>query len=124
MHQERNVVEGIMSLYLGVASFTKDNMNARKDLAVLCDHPLLEAKTNAKGNLSSSRAPYCLKPTERKEVLKWLKTLKFLDRYVANIKRAVNVGTNKLNGLKSHNCHIFIERLMSLMFHGYFKANL
>jgi hypothetical protein len=61
-------------------------MNARKDLTTLCDHPLLEAKINVKGNLSRPRASYYLKPTERKEVLKWLKTLKFLDRYVANIK--------------------------------------
>jgi hypothetical protein len=74
--------------------------------------------------LSGLRAPYYLKPTKRKEVLKWLKTLTFLDRHVANIKRAVNVNTGKLNGLKSHDYHIFIERLMLVMFHGYFKADL
>jgi hypothetical protein len=79
-------VESIMSMCLNIISLTKDNMNARKDLAALCDHPLLEAKTNAKGNMSRPMTPYCLKPTERKEVLKRLKTLKFLDCYVANIK--------------------------------------
>jgi hypothetical protein len=86
MHQERNIVEIIMIMCLDVIDFMKDNINVRKDLAALCDRPLLEAKTNAKGNLSRPRAPYCLKPTEMKEVLKWLKTLKFLDRYVENIK--------------------------------------
>jgi hypothetical protein len=34
---------------LDVTDFMKDNMNVRKDLAALCDHPLLEAKPNAKG---------------------------------------------------------------------------
>jgi hypothetical protein len=29
-----------------------------------------------------------LKPAERKEILKWLKKLKFPDRYAANIKQA------------------------------------
>jgi hypothetical protein len=29
-----------------------------------------------------------------------------------------------VNGLKSHDYHIFIERLMSVMFCGYFKSNL
>jgi hypothetical protein len=53
-----------------------------------------------------------LKPAERKEILKWLKKLKFPDRYAANIKRAVNVGTGKLNGLKSHDYHIIMERLL------------
>jgi hypothetical protein len=65
-----------------------------------------------------------LKLTERKEVLRWLKILKFLDRYAANIKWEVNVGTGKVNGLKSHDYHIFIERLIPVMFHGYFKAHL
>jgi hypothetical protein len=124
MHQVRNMAESIMSMCLDVTGFMKDNMNTRKDLATLCDHPLLEAKTNAKGNLSRPRAPYCLKPTERKEVLKWLKTLKFLDRYASNIKRVVNADTGKLNGLKSHDYHIFIERLMLVMFRGYFKVDL
>jgi hypothetical protein len=124
IHQEWNIMKSIMSMCLNVTGFIKDNVNARKDLADLCDHPNMEDKPNARGNPRRTKAPYCLKPTERKEVLRWLKTLKFPDRYAANIKWAVNVGTGKLNGLKSHNYNIFIERLMSVMFHGYFKPNL
>jgi hypothetical protein len=124
MHKEQNIVESIMSMCLDVTSFTKDNMNARKDSAAPCDHPLLEAKPNARGKLSRPKAPYYLKLTERKEVLMWLNILKFSDRYAANIKREVNVGTGKLNGLKNHDYHIFLERLMPIMFCGYFKANL
>jgi hypothetical protein len=75
-----------MSMCLDVTGFIKDNMNARKYFAVLYDRPLLEDKTSVRGKLSRPKASYCLKPTERKEVLKWLKTLKFLDCYMANIK--------------------------------------
>jgi hypothetical protein len=64
-----------------VTGFSKDIMNARKDLSALCNHPLLEAKRNAKGNLTRPHAPYCLKPTKRKEIFKWHKKLKFPDRY-------------------------------------------
>jgi hypothetical protein len=117
-------VESIMSMNLDVTDFMKDNMNERKDLAALCDRPSLEAKPNARGNLKRPNATYCVKPIERKEVLRWLKTLKFLDCYVANIRRVVNVGTSKLNGLKNHDYHIFIERLMLVMFCGYFKSDL
>jgi hypothetical protein len=124
MHQERNVVENIISMYFDVTGFSKDNINARKDLADLCNYPLMEPKINAKGNLKRTRAPYCLKPAERKEILRWLKKLKFPDRYACNIKRAVNISTGKLNGLKSHNYYIIIERLMLVMFCGYFDANL
>jgi hypothetical protein len=44
MHQERNVVESIISMCLDVTGFSKDNMNARKELTALCDRPLLESK--------------------------------------------------------------------------------
>jgi hypothetical protein len=42
----------------------------------------------------------------------------------SNIKQAVNVSTGKLNGLKSHDYYIIIQRLMPIMFRGYFDANL
>jgi hypothetical protein len=86
MHQERNIAKNIISMCLDVISFSKDNMNARKDLAALCDRPLLEVKTNTKKNLTRPRVPYYLKSVERKEILKWLKKLNFPDRYAANIK--------------------------------------
>jgi hypothetical protein len=86
MHQERNIAESIMSMCLDVTGFTKDNVNAGKNIAALCDRPSLEAKLNARGNLKRQKVPYCLKPIERKEVFRWLKTLKFSDRYAANIK--------------------------------------
>jgi hypothetical protein len=124
MHQKRNVVENIISICFKFTSFSKDNVNARKDLAALCNHHSLEPKTNAKGNLKRPQPPYCLKPVERKEILMWLKKLKFSDCYASNIKRADNVSTGKLNGLNSHDYHIIIKRLIPIMFRGYFDADL
>jgi hypothetical protein len=70
MHQERNIAESIISMCFDVTSFLKDNINVRKDLATLCNCTSLEPKINAKGNLKRPQAPYCLKPTERKEILR------------------------------------------------------
>jgi hypothetical protein len=86
LHQKRNVAESIISMCLDVTDFSKDNMNVRKNLVVLCDRPSLEVKKTTKGNLTRPQAPYYLMSTERKEILNWLKKLKFPDRYVANIK--------------------------------------
>jgi hypothetical protein len=69
-----------------VTGFSKDNINVRKDLAALFNRHSLEPKTNAKKNLKRSQAPYCLKPTKRKEILSWFKKLKFSYRYASNIK--------------------------------------
>jgi hypothetical protein len=51
--------------------------------------------------------------------LNWLKSLKFSDGYAAGLRWAVNVMTWKLTGLKSHDYHIIIERLLPVMFQGY-----
>jgi hypothetical protein len=124
MHQERNSAENIISMCFDITSFSKDNINARKDLAALCNRPSLELKRNANGNMKRPRAPNFLKPIERKEILWWPKKLKFPDRYVSNIKQAVHVSTGKPNALKSHDYDIIIERLMPVMFCGYFDADL
>jgi len=51
--------------------------------------------------------------------MSWLKKLKFPDGYAAGFRRAVNMKTRKINGLKSHDYHIIMERLLPVMFRGY-----
>jgi hypothetical protein len=53
-----------------------------------------------------------------------LKKLKFLDCYATNIKWVVNLDAGKLVVLKSHDYHILIERLVPVMFRGYFSPDL
>jgi hypothetical protein len=62
---------------------------------------------------------FYLKTKERKEVLIWLQNLKFVDGYAVGFRRAVNLETGKLSGVKSHDYHIFLERLIPVMFRGY-----
>jgi hypothetical protein len=45
--------------------------------------------------------------------------LKFSDGYIAGFRRAVNLDSGKLSGMKSHDYHIFMERLIPLIFFGY-----
>jgi hypothetical protein len=115
MHQERNVGESILSTCISFVDKTKNNHKARKDLALIYNRPSLELKSHG----GKPRAPFCLKARDRKEVLIWLKNLKFPDGYAACFRRAVNLDMGKLSGVKSHNYHIFMERLLPLMFHGY-----
>jgi hypothetical protein len=93
----------------------KDNDKARMDLAVICDRPTQVLRENR----GKPKADYCLKPKQRKEVMKWMKDIKFPDGYAAGFRRSVNLKTMKMNGLKSHDFHIIMERLMPVMFRGY-----
>jgi hypothetical protein len=48
-----------------------------------------------------------------------LKKLKFSDGYTTDFRRALNLESEKLSGVKSHDYHIFMERLILVMFRGY-----
>jgi hypothetical protein len=50
-----------------------------------------------------------------------VKNLKFLDGYATGFKRSVNLKTGKFSGLKSHDYHIIMERLLPVMFRGFVK---
>jgi hypothetical protein len=94
---------------------TKDNFKTRKDIADICNRPSLEL--NKRGG--KRRVPFCLKVKDRKEVMGWMKRLKFSDGYVAGVKHCVNVKAKKIYGLKSHYYDIIIERLLHVMLCGY-----
>jgi hypothetical protein len=115
IHQERNMGESIIDTCMSLLGKTKDNINDRKDLTELCNHSASELnETDGK-----PRASFCLKPQQRKEVMRWMKGLKFPDGYTADLRRSVNVTIGKLTGLKSHDYHIIMERLMHVMFQNY-----
>ncbi|WVZ94448.1 hypothetical protein U9M48_040337 [Paspalum notatum var. saurae] len=71
MHQERNVAESVISTCMDFCDKIKDNVKARKDLAKICNRPTLELTASG----GKPRAPFCLKPQERKEVLRWMKKI-------------------------------------------------
>jgi hypothetical protein len=52
--------------------------------------------------------------------MRWMKGLKFPDCYATSLRLSVNMATGKLIGLKSHDYHIIIKRLLPVMFQGYF----
>jgi hypothetical protein len=102
---------------LNIIDKTKDNHKARKDLALICSRPTLELGENEK----KPRAPYSLKPKRMKQLMKWLKNLKFTDGYAAGSRRSVNLKMGKFSGLKSHDYLIIMERLLPIMFRGFVK---
>jgi hypothetical protein len=60
----------------------KDNFMARRDIADVCNRPSLEL--NERGG--KPHAPFCLKVKDIKEVMRWIKRLKFPDGYATRLK--------------------------------------
>jgi hypothetical protein len=120
MHTEKNVAEALWATIMDIPGKTKDNVKARVDLAMLCDRPNLEMKPPGRGKTwRRPKADFVLSKPQRREVLEWIKRLMFPDGYAANLSRGVNLSTMRVLGMKSHDYHIWIERLLPAMVRGY-----
>ncbi|XP_062103806.1 uncharacterized protein LOC133814920 [Humulus lupulus] len=99
---------------------SKDAEKARLDLQDLNIRKQLHMKK--KGNKwFKPVACYTLSAKERQEFCTFIKSVKFPDGYVANISRNVNMKDGKLFGLKSHDCHILLQRLLPIGLRPYLK---
>ncbi|XP_012830522.1 PREDICTED: uncharacterized protein LOC105951618 isoform X2 [Erythranthe guttata] len=127
MHIEKNICENVMGTILDIDGKTKDTEKARLDLedmgirSELHLKSLKSVKANKEGKVKclKPRAIYALSQKERKEFCQFLKGVQFPDGYAANISRCVNIKDGKITGLKSHDCHVLLQRLLPVGLRGY-----
>jgi hypothetical protein len=120
MHTEKNVAKALWATIMDILDKSKDNVNARVDLAALCDRPNQEMKLPSGGKTwRRPKADFVLSKAQRKEVLQWIKMLMFPDGYAANLSRRVNLSTLRVLGMKSHDFHVWIEWILPAMVRGY-----
>ncbi|CAL8989925.1 unnamed protein product [Prunus brigantina] len=111
MHVEKNVFDTLVGTILDIEGKTKDTIKARLDLERMgIRRGLWMNRDNDKAR--RDLAFFCMKPNDKKEFLKFVSSVKFPDGYASNIARCVNVDGGKFTGLKSHDCHVFMQRLL------------
>ncbi|XP_065874236.1 uncharacterized protein [Euphorbia lathyris] len=111
MHIEKNVFENVFNTVMNIDSKTKDNGKAREDIGLFCNRPEL-LKNPVTGIYPKSC--YSLSQNQKKLVCDWVKLLRFPDGYVSNLGRCVDDKKAKLFGMKSHDCHVFMQRLLPI----------
>ncbi|XP_073133531.1 uncharacterized protein [Henckelia pumila] len=113
MHIEKNVFDNIFNTILNVSGKTKDNAKSRQDLIEICERPELHRDdiTN-----TYPKACYTLDKQSKVTLCKWLRDLKFPDGYASKLSRCVDMSKLKMFGMKSHDCHIFMQRLIPIAF--------
>ena len=104
MHIEKNMFENIFNTVINVEGKTKDNAKSRKDLKELCRRPELEQNEATE---KYPKACYTLDKQSKVVLCEWLKNLRFLDGYMSNMDKCVDMRKLKLFGMKGHDCHIF-----------------
>ena len=107
---EKNVCEALLTTILGLEK-SKDTDNARRDLKKLKIRP--ELHLYEEGNkLMKPHAPFTLTTEERRKFCQFIKTVKFPDGFASNLAKNVLDNDSKIIGLKSHDCHVIIQRLL------------
>ncbi|KAI5334768.1 hypothetical protein L3X38_024901 [Prunus dulcis] len=111
MHVEKNVFHTLVGTILDIEGKTKDTIKARLDLERMGIRRGLWMNRDS-DKARRDLAFFSLKPNDKKEFLKFVSSVKFPDGYASNIARCVNVDGGKFTGLKSHDCHVFMQRLL------------
>ncbi|XP_028095166.1 uncharacterized protein LOC114295170 [Camellia sinensis] len=119
MHVEKNFSENTFGTMLGIDGKNKDTDKARMDLEDMGIRKELWLTRRPDGIYVKPRAIFSLTPDEREGFFESLKSVKYPDGYAANISRSVNARNGKLTGLKSHDCHVLIQRILPIGMRGY-----
>ncbi|KAL0361020.1 UNVERIFIED_CONTAM: hypothetical protein Sradi_3786500 [Sesamum radiatum] len=77
MHIERNVFENIFNTVMDIKEKLKDNLNARKDLTIICNRSELQID-ELRSNVMP-KAVYTLTKDQKRKVCEWVKCLRFPD---------------------------------------------
>lgn len=121
MHIEKNVCDSLLGTLL-MNDKTKDTANARVDLENLKIRRTqwLERKGN---KFFSPHPKYSLKVSDRKLFCQFIKDVKLPDGFGSNISKRVTDNNTNITGLKSHDCHILMQRLIPIGVRGFLEKD-
>jgi hypothetical protein len=119
MHVEKNISESTFGTMLGIDGKNKDTDKARMDLKKMNIRQELHLKERPDGSYVKPKAIFSLTPKERDGFYDFLKSVKYPDGYAANISRFVNTRNGRLSGLKSHDCHVLLQRVLPIGMRGF-----
>ena len=113
MHVEKNVCDSLLGTILDNDK-SKDTTNARHDLKKMGVRESLWIYEDENEKLMKLHAPYVLTPAQRQQFCQFIKGVRFPDGFCSNLKKKVSENDTNILGLKSHDCHVIMQRLLSL----------
>jgi len=118
MHIEKNILENLIWTILKIASKTKDTLKARLDLAYLGIKKELHIRKDG-DSCEMPNARYTLSNKQKMAFCNFLREVKFPDGFASNITRCVNAEGTSVQGLKTHDCHILLQRILLVAMRGF-----
>ncbi|KAL3644293.1 hypothetical protein CASFOL_012225 [Castilleja foliolosa] len=118
MHIEKNICESILGTLMNVEGKTKDTAKARLDLEDMKIRKELHLINKGNGKYAMPPASYVMTTKERRDFCDFIRSVKFPDGYASNIARCVTSNDQKLSGMKSHDCHVILQRILPVGIRG------
>ncbi|KAL0381221.1 UNVERIFIED_CONTAM: hypothetical protein Sangu_0186400 [Sesamum angustifolium] len=89
-------------------------ISARRDFKIICNRSELELDERRPNVMP--KAVYTLGNEQKMRVCEWIRGLKFPDGYASNLARCVDITELRMHGMKSHDCHVFMQNLIPIAF--------
>ena len=113
MHVEKNICDNAAGTLLCIDGKTKETDKARMDLQDMKIRKELHLVKHEDWYIKP-HAKYTLTLSERREFCDFENKIKYLDDFAANISKNVSVKDGKLGSLKSHDCHVLLQRILPI----------
>ena len=108
MHVEKKKFDSVIGTIMNIKDKKKDSLSTCLDLKEMdIRHTLHPIEVN--GKIELPPACYSLSNDEKMAICLWIENLKFPDGYSANLSRCMNIEERKFSGMKTHDCHVFLE---------------
>ncbi|CAH9060630.1 unnamed protein product [Cuscuta europaea] len=107
---KKNIFDNIFNTVMNLKGKTKDGLSSRKDVAFYCDRPKIAMSPDYEGPFK--KAVYQVIDEQKQKILEWLIQLRFPDGYTSNFHRCVDLEKLSMKSMKSHDCHVLMQRLL------------
>jgi hypothetical protein len=111
MHTKKNIYDSILGTLINILGKIKDTANVKRDLYKMGMYKKLHLQTNGT-TTTMPLVVYTLAIDEKNSLCEWLKCVKFFNGYTSNIGQYVNKLSDRISGMKSHDCHVFLQYLL------------
>ncbi|KAK1627079.1 hypothetical protein QYE76_001394 [Lolium multiflorum] len=118
MHIEKNICDNIVGTLLELEGRNKDTVSARIDLKKFKMwekywlKKIVKDDGDAAVTYAKPPAPWTLSKEQKRHLCRYLANTRFPDGYCANWGRCVNIDGCKVTGMKTHDCHILLQRVL------------
>ncbi|GKC62418.1 hypothetical protein Tco_1095016 [Tanacetum coccineum] len=123
MHIEKNALEALLNTLLQNDK-SKDTIKARQDLETLRVRKELWLVKKPNGKFEKPHPKYSFTEENRKRFCKFIKGVRLPDGFGSNFKQKVTADDNNITGMKSHDCHIMMHRLLPYGVQRYLPKNI